>query len=349
MRNKVLCASLLATLVLMPRSEALQPMAAPGLTIRAESLGIEFFTPEGWRLSRESNPEELRLYPAKDKTIPLLRVRAFEGNLSAQDRLAQMTRGLPEEEANVHFVANVTWTLEGRRFETATATYRQGAREWIASFTVVDQPRKLQHGFWLFGLEKDVERHREVVQASIASAKRIARTETGPPELEARAEQRPEQRKPVWADAGSGLRIASWPAGFSPDPKSLKKLAKEGLRLMPSDERAHPATQLLLTARAAEKGAQASDQAAVLHTELGTNSRVSELRRIPVRVGGLEAALLSWVEEDPGGASSFSHQVYFVQHEEAVIKVAFDAEDTWARVRSRRSLVKDFVAGLDFE
>lgn len=339
----VLAAALFAPSARQPRAPA-----APSVIIRVESLGLELASPEGWRLSRESTPQELIFYPGRKKTSPLLRVRAFKGNLSPRDRLAEMTRGLPEEEAGVHFVSEEKWTRDRHRFETVSAVHKQGAREWHASFTLADQPGRVQHGFWLFGFEKDLLRHREVIQATIASARRVSGGGSGTQRTPEEEPTKEESQQAVWSDAGSGLHIASWPAGFALDPKTSKQLAKDGLRLAPSDDRAHAKTCFLLTSRPASKGQTASDLAATLHTELGTRVGVEGLRRIPVRIGGLETALLSWTEEDREGAT-FTHQVYLVQHDETVVRIAFEAEESWAGTRSRRGLVKDFVAGIRFE
>jgi hypothetical protein len=326
-----------------------QPIpSTPGIKIRAASLGLELTAPEGWRLSRESTPEQLVFYPGKKKVSPLLRVRAFKGNLSPRDRLAEMTRGLPEEEAGVHFVAGEKWSSNRRRFETATATYKQGAREWHASFTLADQPGRVQHGFWLFGSKKDIERHWKGIQASISSAKRVSITGSGIEDARKEDPKKAESGSSVWSDARSGLVISSWPAGFAPEPRSVKELAKDGLLLVPSDDSAHTDTRLVLTSRPASKGSTASDLAAVLHTELGARGGVEQLRRIPVRIGGQEAALLTWTDNGPDGAA-FVHSVYYLQRAETVIRIAFDAEERWARTRSRRGLVKDFVGGVRFE
>ncbi len=321
--------------------------SAPEMTVKVESLGLQFEPPQKWRLSRESTPEQLVLYPGKTKTIPLLRVRTFQGDFSTEDRLAAMTRGLPEEEANVHFISSKKWAHERRRYETATVEFKKGSREWYGLFTLVTQPRRLQHGFWLFGKKKDVDRQWEVVKASIITARSIRLVGS---EDESTEDSEPEQavaKEAAWSDPKSGLSIASWPAGFTPDDSSLKRFHKSGIELLPVDTKAHKSTAFLLTCKLKAKDGAAMDAAASLHTELGEKSTVRDLRRIPVRVGGEEAALIKWVDE--AGSSPIAYQVHFVQKDDRSFYIEYSAAEAWSRARSRRSLLKDFIAGISLD
>ena len=320
----------------------------PGVTVDTPSLSLRFETPEKWRITRASTSEELQLHPSKSKTTPLLRVRAFYGNFSAQDRLPEMVRGLPVEEAGVVFTETESWELNGKRFETARAVYAEGIGEWHAAFTLVDQPNKLQHGFWLFGRKKDVDRSWPAVQASIATAKAIAGAD-GPKrgdERDARKKPKAEAAEAVWSDTKLGLRLNAWPAGFVAERKSLRLAAKKGLRIDPEDERAHATTHFLLRGTLKSAEGAADEAAAALHVELQSDSNVRELRRIPLRVGGEKGSLLKWVSDESGGA--FTHEAYFVQRGELVLRIDYRAEEDWARARSRRTLVKDFIGGVGF-
>ena len=337
--------TLAVALVLLGSPSPTTP-AAPELTIQVESLGLRFEAPSKWRLSRESTPEQLVFYPGKTKTTPVLRVRAFQGDLSAEDRLAAMTRGLPEEESKAHFVSAETWAHEGRRFETATVATKEGAQEWDGSLTLVTQPRRVQHAFWLFGRKKDVEREWESIRASIVSATVIKRVEVDD-DSPAVDRESPQEAPAVWTDAKCGLRVGSWPAGFAPVAKSLGSLAKEGVTLEPTDERAHDSTSFLLQCARSAKQNTSMDAAAALHAELGTKSAVSDLRRLPLRIDGVEAALLKWSEEV--GGDDFVHEVHFVQKDDRAFRFEYTAEESWAGMRSRRDLVKDFIAGIAFD
>lgn len=320
----------------------------PGVTVETPSLSLSFETPEKWRITTASTSDELQLHPSKSKTTPLLRVRSFYGNFSAEDRLPEMVRGLPAEEAGIVFTEMESWELGGKRFETAHAVYAEGIGEWHAAFTLVDQPNKLQHGFWLFGRKKDLERHWPAVQASIATAKAIAGAD-GPKrgdEREARKKPKVENTEAIWSDAKLGVQLTAWPAGFVAERKSLKLAAKKGMRLDPEDERAHATTHFLLRG-SLENGEAAGDEtAAALHVELQSDSSVRELRRVPLRIGGEKGSLLKWVSDESAGA--FSHETYIVQRGALVLRIDYRAEEGWARARSRRTLVKDFIASVGF-
>lgn len=315
--------------------------------IQVESLGLVFEAPVKWRLSDESTSEQLVFYPGKSKETPIFRVRTFHGDFSPEDRLSEMTRGLSEEESKVHFVSSEKWTHERRRYETATVIYKKGSQEWHGSFTLVTQPRRVQHGFWLFGREKDLQRQWETIKASIVSAKSIKQDDGDSLDSDEDEAESPEETKSVWNDKKAKLGLASWPAGFAPDEKSLERLTKDGLRILPTDERAHKATEFLLTCELGAKEGSSMDAAATLHSELGTKSSVSDLRRIPVRVGGEEAALVKWTEETTSDV--LVHEVHFVQRGDRALRIDYTAEERWSRARSRRSLLKDFIAGVTFD
>jgi len=340
-------AGLGALFLALPLLAAEPSASAVGLRLEVESLSLAFEAPTKWRLSRESKPEQLVLYPGKSKTEPVLRVRAFQGRLSPKDRLLEMTRGLSEEEAKVRVVSSEAWVHERLRYETAVLIYERGAQAWHGSFTLVDQPRNLQHGFWLFGRERDVERHAEAVRQSVISARSLgAAVEGDGPDGEP-TEEEPAPREAIWADRGSGLRVLAWPAAFSPERETLDELAKGGLRLVTDDERAHGETAFLLRLERGAKPGSAQHAAASLHTELAEAAGVEDLRRIPVRVAGQEAALIKWTENRT--SARLLHEVRFFQKGGDAFRIDYTAEEAWARTRSRRSLVKDFIAGIDFE
>lgn len=327
-----------------------QPRAT-GLPIAVESLGLRFDTPEGWRLdSAESGPTELLLLPGKTKTLPLLRVRTFYGNFSASDRLAQMVKGLSEEEQGVVLESVESWELDGRHFETVTAIHHKGVQEWQARFTLVDQPKKLQHAFWLFGREQDLERQWQAISASIASARFFEpadgegsgssgeETEEAPPEV---------TESFVWQDVKSGLRVASWPTGFEPDEASLSRLSMTGVVLRPSDEEAPQLTEINLSRHNVSPMVTEETATDTLEEKVQGLQGVSELRRIRVRVAGQPAMLLRW-RQQPVDGDSRVYQVYLFKRESALFRIDYTALESWANVRARRDLLKQFVASLSF-
>ena len=327
--------------------------APAGLPVQVESLGLRFETPNGWRLdSNGSSPNDLLLYPGKTKTLPLLRIRAFHGNFSARDRLPQMTRGLTDEERGALFESVEAWELNGRRFETVAAVHRKGVQEWHARFTVVDQPKKLQHAIWLFGRKKDLERQWKVVSASIASARPIdspeitvakgddpTPPEPGPPPVD--------EGSFTWQDVQSGLRITSWPAGFQPDEKSLSRLSRTGVILRPEDTEAPKVTSITLSRRNVSSMVTAESAAKTLKEKVLALTGVSEVRQMKVRVAGLPATLLRWRHQE-GQGDALVFQVYFFQRESALFRVDYSATEEWAGVRTRRDLLKKFVIGISF-
>ncbi len=322
-------------------ARALPEPASPELPITVEGLQLSFMTPDGWRLLAESSPEELVLAPGKSKTKPILRIRAFGGRLSAKDRLADMTRGLVGEEQLVSFVSAEKWTLEARTFETATALYKKGSQEWYARFTLVDQPNKLQHGFWIFGRKQDIERHWKVVQASIRSSVHGA----AEPSVGTKPEQGAStQAGGVWRDQASGLRIAGWPTGYAPDEASLSRLATSGVVMTPSDPSAPPGTQLHLTRRSVGESLSAESLADSLEERLGQAAGVDELQRLKLRVAGQPAVSLRWSQELDG--ESFSFEVWLWKHEGSLYRLDASATSAWAGARKRHDLVKQFASGL---
>lgn len=328
------------------------PAPPVGLPIEVESLGLHFETPDGWRLdSNGSSPTDLLLYPGKTKTLPLLRIRAFHGNFSARDRLPQMIKGLTDEEGGALFESVESWEMNGRRFETVTAVHRKGVQEWHARFTLVDQPKKLQHAFWLFGRKKDLERQWKAVSTSIASARPIGSPE--PPVAKGDDPKPPEEGPPVdegsftWQDVQSGLRLTSWPAGFQPDEKSLSRLSRSGVILRPEDTEAPKVTSITLSRRNVSPMVTAESAAQTLKEKVLALSGVSEVRQMQVRVAGLPATLLRWRQQE-GENDALVFQVYFFQRESALFRVDYSATEEWANVRKRRDLLKKFVTGISF-
>ncbi|MFT7668050.1 MAG: hypothetical protein ACI8X5_000737 [Planctomycetota bacterium] len=324
---------------------ALCTPAVPGIRIEVESLGLRFEAPSKWRVSRNSTADELVLYPGKSKTTPVLRIRAFHGDFSAEDRLAAMTRGLSGTEAGAHFVSSEKWAHEMRRYETAQVENKIGAKDSHGSFTIISQPRRVQHGFWLYGTKQDVTRHWEDVRTSIITAEGI-RLELGDAPVTQDAET-PEEAVAIWSDKQSGLQVASWPAGFTLKEDQLDLYSKHGLQLQAIDERANSATAFVLFCEKDAKEDTAIQAATALNESLQAKSSVTELRQLPVRVGGIEAQLLKWTEES--GSATLAYQVHFVQKGKSSFRIDYTAEERWARSRSRRSLVKDFILGLSFE
>ena len=336
-------------------SFAREPRAAApadGFQVDVPTLGLRFTTPADWVLAKESTRFELVLYGDAKKQTPLMRVRSFTGRLSAEDRLSSMKRELAGEEAQVKFVSSETWNQSGRLYQTVRAVYTSGTKEWHALFTVVDQPKKLQHAFWAFGKKKDLDRHWVALQASIASAKSIptsgARpTEPEEPEAKKEAPQQKGGGKSVLSDTSSGLLLASWPAGFALDPTTEKAMQESGVILEPLDERAHRSTQFQLTARANQAENAARTESELLQDELKDLSAVTGLRSVPLRVGGKSAFMLRWTETSSDGGY-FLNETYFVQNGATLFRIEFVAQESWAKARSRRTLVKDFIAGLSF-
>jgi hypothetical protein len=304
-------------------------------------MGLSFSTPDGWRLLAESGAEELVLAPGKSKTTPVLRVRAFQGRLSAKDRLAEMTRSLGKEEALVAYQESESWTLDGRTFETVTAGYKKGSQEWYARFTLVDQPKKLQHGFWLFGREQDIKRQWSAVQASIRSA---AGAQAAPPAAGADGGSTQESGAAVWQDVKSGLHVAQWPLGFRPQDESLTRLSSTGLVLVPSDATAPSGIELRLSRRSVGELVSPTSTADTLEQRLGETAGVSSPKRLNVRVDGQPGVSLRWAREVDG--ASWSYEVWLWKRGSALYRLDAAGPASWMGARKRRDLVKDFVAGL---
>lgn len=344
---KTLLRSTLFLLLALAASSAGSVRPIEGLRIEAKSLGISFEAPEKWRLSRESTPEQLLLYPGKTKDTPVLRIRRFDGDLKAEERMAEMTRGLPEAESNAHIVSSETWSHERMRLETAVVGYKKGSQEWFGYFTLVAQPRRSQHAFWIYGRKRDVQRHWDDIKASILTTKSLGASKEEEPSAKSPSAPPAKDVKAVWADKKSGLQVSSWPAGFNPEPKSLDRFPKEELVLSPIDDKAHKSTNFRITCDLEAKAKTTSTAAAELHAALGAKSTVRDLRRLPVQVGGQDAVLIKWVEEK--GETAMAHQVHFVQKGESAFRIDYVAEEGWSRARSRRSLLKDFIGGLSFD
>lgn len=327
-----------------------------GLPVVIPEMALSFQTPEGWRISRESTAEQLLLYPGKSKTEPLLRVRAFHGNFSSKDLLPQMKALLGAEEKGVVFESREIWVDTGRRFETVTAIYRKGVQEWHARFTLAEQEDDLQHGFWFFGRKKELDRHWEEVKVAIATA--AATRTTKRPEREERIARRtpdpdkestppePEQTF-IWQDVQSGLRITSWPVDFKPEEKSLTRLSKTGVVLLPTDSEAHQATRITLSRRNVGELVSAEGASNTLKEKLDAQGEANDVRQLNVRVATLPAALLRWDQEVDG--KDLSYQVYFFKRGTALYRLDYSATRAWAKVRSRRDLLKDFVGGVSFD
>ncbi len=321
-----------------------EPVQPQGYEIDVPTLGLRFTTPTDWVLAKESTRYELVLHGDAKKKSPLLRIRSFTGRLSAEDRLSSMKRELPEGESQAKFVSTDKWSAGGRFYVTAHASFTSGTKEWHARFTVVDQPKKLQHGFWVYGKKKDLDKHWPALQASIASAKVIASVGSSKQE----AEETPKEKTnspAVFADKETGLQLASWPAGFALDASTEKLLSKTGLVLRPLDERAHSSTMFRVKAEAKQPEGAASALAATLATELKGNADAKGLREVPLRIGGQSGFMVRWTEATKGD-ESFLHEVYLFQSGATLFRVDFEALESWARVRSRRTLVKDFIAGV---
>lgn len=316
-----------------------------GLRVEAPTLGLAFNTPLGWRLGRESHTEELLLFGNAKKDLPLLRVRFFSGRLGPEDRLDDMQIGLPELESKVKFLSSEKWRRNGRRFETARALFTSGTKEYHALFTIVDQPKKLQHGFWFFGKKADIKRHWPAVQASIASAKSIATPDPAVWRKNAPKIKRGPAGEPVFRDKSTGLSLQSWPAGFALESKTEGELSDGGLLIKPLDDRAHEQTSFRILAGTEQPQDADALAASTLQVSLEQDSSVIGLRRVPLRIGGISGVMLRWTKPEIG-ARPFLHEVYLVQKGSTVLRIEFVAEESWARVRSRRTLVKDFVAGV---
>lgn len=323
---------------------AVQPTALAGITIVSKPLGLEFSSPDGWRLGKESTAEELLLYGHDKKASPLLRIRAFAGRLSPSDRLPEMKRGLSKGEGQVTLKSSMRWQQDGHRFETARATVKVGSAEYLAIFTLVDHPKKRQHGFWLYGRAKDVEKQWPAIQAAIASARSTAATTSLVDSAQESAPLKKVKAAPVWSDPKTGLGLGRWPAGFVLDPKTEHELSNQGLRLSPSDERAHPSTGFLIRATGGQKAGTYQEGSDALKAELETNPKASSVRQVSLRVAGVSSSRVGWKVEAAGGP--LTHESYFVQQGPTLFRIDFTAGDSWARSRSRRNLVRDFIADI---
>ncbi|MFT7484372.1 MAG: hypothetical protein ACI9F9_000212 [Candidatus Paceibacteria bacterium] len=334
---------------LLLSSNAPAPDGDPvGVLINAPTVGLRFRTPENWVLSSKSKSEELLLFASPKKATPLLRVRRFDGRLSPKDRISSMRRGLPEAETLLEIVTSEQWDQGGRLFETAHAVYKAGTQEWHARFTLVDQPRKTQHGFWLYGKKKDVEKHWAAVQTSIASAKSIAGSIGGSTPGRSAAPDKQKTRGPaVWKDEKLGLELDSWPAGFGVDKATEKAITKGGLKVKPLVEKSGEQALFQLEVLIEQSQDSANEAAGDLEASIASKATTSSLRRVPLRIGGETAHMLRWIEA-PDGERSLLHETYFVQRGALVLRIDYEADETWAQARSRRTLVRDFLTGIHF-
>ncbi len=326
-------------------STATGPSPPPiGVTILSKALDLEFQTPKGWRLAIESTENQLLLYGHGKRITPLLRVRVFNGGRSPIERMPEMIRVLADAEAQVKTVSADRWQHEGRSFQTARAVVKDGPAEYIALFTLVDQPKRVQHGFWLYGKTKDVEKHWPAIQASIASAKSIGVIGRPGADEEEEAEEPESEAPDVWTHPKTRLAIKQWPEEFALDESSKDQFTTTGLLLKPTDDRAHASTSFRVSALLAQEKDAAEKASETLAARLKGDASARGFATVSVRVAGLPASKNQWSQEAPDGP--FVHEVYFFQKDTTLYQVEFTAAQAWARTRSRRTLVRDFIAGI---
>ena len=326
------------------------PVAVAQLPITVETLDLRFRSPKGWRLLPESNPEQLVLAPGKEKLAPLLRVQLFRGHQPAKDRIAQMTQGLAGEEALVTFHGAEAWSEGGVNFETVSAVYRKGSQEWWAEFTLVDQPEKLQHGFWLFGRKQDLKRQRKAVRTSIRSALRGASGAEVAAEEPRTKKQKTEEAAPVatpadWSDAKSGLKVASWPAGYAPVKSSLTKLSTTGLVFTPSTSGAPAGAELRLSRRSVSGLVSPRSTADTLEERL-EEAGARRVERDEVAIDGTRCIRLRWLQEVRGIDQRY--EVWVWKAGTSLYRLDGSAPSDWADARSRRDVARNFIQGLTF-
>lgn len=309
-----------------------EPARAPaGLRLVIESLDLALTTPDRWRISTASTPDELVLLAGTERAPLHLRVRRDLSARLPRELMRELALELGAPYSEVEFESEETRPAGEREVLIVSASRGDlGVRLFVVALSPA-----ARHLFWLDGGARDVRRAFDEVLACIAGAGPVVQSAAGA------------QGVPVVDSAivhrASGLVVERHPAGLEPLSVEPEALDGEGLAWAAGEPEAAVA-RLTLTRRSVGPMVDEATAAGSLGSELRRDAGVSELASSRERLANMPARRVSWRRGH--GERALAFETWFFKAGSSLFRLELEAQAEW--LTQNQAALEDFRRGLRF-